>query len=293
MRTGFSYETLEEKCRHALSPAPIEGSSLYSFVQAAFPEETPSERDFHDAVQQDLETGRFLLLIAGDGIREGMEELLSSLHTHPNLLFTFGLVELQMFVDPHESRQRLVVPRVLAHSTEVVRAVVRVETTGPADVSVDIGDVEADSEEPTRRRKLSEEEFFDLVPNQEMADTISDIFDRVRAMGCLVQPRKNSVSIRLPDPNGSKQKLSLFVVRVTGEIYTGWLSDQLGRIGMSKHIAADWFGSLADLVPGVERHPSLVDSLSRFIKLEEIEPVLDEFFVRLERTIERIQTEAG
>jgi len=70
-----------------------------------------------------------------------MEELLASLHTHPNLLFTFGLVELQMFVDPHESRQRLVVPRVLAHSTEVVRAVVRVETTGPADVSVDIGEV--------------------------------------------------------------------------------------------------------------------------------------------------------
>jgi len=126
-----------------------------------------------------------------------------------------------------------------------------------------------------------------------MAETIGNILDRVRAMGCLVQPRGRSVSIRLPDPNGSKQKFSLFVVRVTGEIYTGWLSDQLARIGMDKQIAADWFGSLADLVPGVERHPTLVDNLSRDIELEEIDPVLDEFFERLEGTIERIQTEAG
>jgi len=290
--SNWSYENLESKCRTALSPAPIETSSLYSFVRDTFPDEMPTETEFYDAVQRTLQTGRFLLLIVGDGIREGMEDLLAALHTHPSLLFTFGLVELQVFVDPHESRERLVVPRVLAHSTEIVRAVVRVETTGYADVSVDIGEPETDPDKPKHKRKLSESEFFELVPTPAMAATIGSIIERAREMGAIVQPRKRSMSVRLLDPNGSKQKLTLFVVTVTGQIYTGWLSEQLEKIDLDKRMAADWFESLANLVPGVERHATLLDNLSRFIKIEEIEPVLDEFFVRLEKAIEAIQNSA-
>lgn len=287
--SSWSYETFEEKCRHAMSPAPIEATSLYSHVRKAFPDETPPETEFHDSVQRTLQTGRFLLLIVGDGIREGMEDLLAALHTHPNLLFTFGLVELQVFADPHESGQRLVVPRVLAHSTEIVRAVVRVETTGPAEVSIEIPEEDTDPNNPKGRRKLSEAEFFELVPTPAMAKTIGFIIERARKRGAIVQPRKRSMSIRLKDPNGSKQKLTLFVVTVTGQIYTGWLSEQLEKIDMDKRIAAEWFGSLADLVPGVERHETLIDSLSRFIKIEEIEPVLDEFVARLDIAIAAIQ----
>jgi hypothetical protein len=289
----WSFETLEMKCRRAQSPAPIEASSLYSFVRDAFPDEIATETEFHDSVQRTLQTGRFLLLIVGDGIREGMEDLLAALHTHPNLLFTFGLVELQVFVDPHESRERLVVPRVLAHSTEIVRAVVRVETSGPAEVSIEIPEDEADPDKPKRQRKLSEDEFFELVPTPAMAKTIQSILDHVRSMGALVQLRKRSVSVRLADPDGSKQKLSLFVLTVTGQIYTGWLSEQLERIELDPSIADDWFAGLAALVPGVERHATLRDSLSRFIKIDEVEPVLDEFYRLLGGTIEAIQDSAA
>jgi len=133
------------------------------------------------------------LLIVGDGIREGMEDLLAALHTHPSLLFTFGLVELQVFVDPHESRERLVVPRVLAHSTEIVRAVVRVETSGPADVVVEIPEEDNDPKSPKHPPKLSEAEFYELVPSRAMADTIHSILDKAHAMGCMIQLRKRSI----------------------------------------------------------------------------------------------------
>jgi hypothetical protein len=290
--SNWSYETFEEKCRHAMSPTRIEATSLYSFVEKAFPDETPPEIEFHDSVQRTLQTGRFLLLIVGDGIREGMEDLLAALHTHPNLLFTFGLVELQVFVDPQESGQRLVMPRVLAHSTEIVRAVVRVETSGPAEISIEIPEDEADPGKPTRRRKLSEDEFYELVPSRAMADTIHSILDKAKAMGCMIQPRKRSISVRLTDPNSSKQKITLFVMTVTGQIYTGWITDQLQTIGVNKQVGLDWIERLADLVPGVEPHATQVSNLSRFIKIEEIEPVLDEFFVRLEKAIEAIQNSA-
>ena len=291
--SSWSYETFEEKCRHALRPAPIGGKSLYGLVQDAFPDEVPTEKEFFDAVQRTLQMGRFLLLIVGDGIREGMEDLLAALHTHPNLLFTFGLVELQVFADPRESSQRLIVPQVVAHSTEIVRAVVRVETTGPADIIVEIPEEEADSERQRRRRKLSEDEFYELVPTRDMADTIRSILDRAQDMGCILQPRKQGISVRLKDPNGSKQKLTFFVIRFTGKIYTGWLSGQLEKIGVDKQIAAAWFQGLVDLVPGIRRHERLFDNLSRDISLPEIEPVLGEFFARLEATIEAIEDAAA
>lgn len=285
--SSWSYQAFEEKCRHAMSPAPIESTSLYSLVRDAFPEETPAEPEFIDSVERCLRTGRFLLLIVGDGIREGLENLLSALHTQPSLLFTFALVELQVFVDPKDHASRLIIPRILARSTEIVRAVVRVETTGHADVSVEID--ESKTENGKLKQTLSEHEFFELVPSQTIAETISSILVRARELGAIVQPRKSSVSVQLADPSGSRQKLTLFVVTVAGQIYTGWLSEQLEKIGLDKSIATKWIEDLAGLVPGVEPHTTQPDTLSRNIKVEELEPVLDVFIERLSNTIDEIQ----
>ena len=287
----WSYETFEKKCRHALSPAPIGSTSLYSLVHSAFPDETPTEHKFIDSVERCLRTGRFLLLIVGDGIREGLEGLLSAVHTQPSLLFSFSLIELQVFSDPEDHANRLIIPQILAHSTEIVRAVVRVETTGHADVSVEMEESEPENRKP--KQTLSEHEFFELVPNRTLAETISSILARARELGAIVQPRKSSVSVQLADPNGSRQKLTLFVVTVTGHIYTGWLSEQLEKIDVDKTIATKWIQDLAGLVPGVEPNATQPDTLSRDIRVEEVEPVLDKFVTLLGNTINAIQNWAA
>src|SRR5690606_2210321 len=79
--------------------------------------------EFFDAVSQTLRTGRFMLLVVGDGIHHGLENLVDALHTHPQKLFTFGLIELQVFENPAVSNGRVIVPQIVAHSVEVVRAV--------------------------------------------------------------------------------------------------------------------------------------------------------------------------
>jgi hypothetical protein len=109
------------------------------------------EISFNDALTHKLRRGRFLLLIVGDGIREGVEAISEYLQVHAGLHFTLGLVELPIYAAPDGAR--IIAPRILARTQTIVRTVVAV----PEGMSVaeDEGDHDADSgalpETPERR----------------------------------------------------------------------------------------------------------------------------------------------
>lgn len=77
---------------------------------------------FNDALTLNLRRGRFLLLIVGDGIREGVEAISEYLQAHAGLHFTLGLIELPIYLMP--DGKRLLVPRVLARTHLASRTVV-------------------------------------------------------------------------------------------------------------------------------------------------------------------------
>jgi hypothetical protein len=79
---------------------------------------------FNDALTFNLRRGRFLLLIVGDGIREGVEAIAEYLQAHAGLHFTLGLVELPIYAMADGAR--IVVPRVLAKTVMITRNVVAV-----------------------------------------------------------------------------------------------------------------------------------------------------------------------
>lgn len=79
---------------------------------------------FNDALTHNLRRGRFLLLIVGDGIREGVETIAEYLQVHAGLHFSLGLIELPIFVTAEGDR--LVVPRVVARTQLLTRTVVSV-----------------------------------------------------------------------------------------------------------------------------------------------------------------------
>jgi hypothetical protein len=91
-------------------------------VRAVDPE--VDEQQFNDALTANLRRGRFLLLIVGDGIREGVEAIAEYLQLHAGLHFSLGLVELPIYVMPNGDR--LVAPRVLARTALVTRNVIAV-----------------------------------------------------------------------------------------------------------------------------------------------------------------------
>ena len=92
------------------------------------------EASFVDAVTRNLRRGRFLLLIVGDGIREGVQNIFEFLQQHAGMHFTLALVEVAVYkLHVHGF---VVQPRVLARTEMVPRGVVAIDdervTIGPA-----------------------------------------------------------------------------------------------------------------------------------------------------------------
>jgi len=290
--TKLSYEDFEDLCRSALVPAPLADSSLYELVATRFPEEIPPEPQFHDELSKSLRNGRFLLLIVGDGIRENLQDILRVVHSQPQLQFTFGMVALQLYSLSGIATGRLVVPQVVANSTEIVRAVVKVETSGPATVSVGLEEATDNSQDGGRRRKLSEDEFYEQVGDQATRAYIESVFERVKEMGASLEMRGSSVSLRLLDPRGSGRKFTLFVMLPTGSIYFGWLSNQLKNAGYDPLFATAYLDRLLAMFPWVKRSSKDPDNLSQQLSKEMLEPRLDEFFDALEEFITNINSAA-
>lgn len=96
------------------------GNPLLDLVREAGHE--VDEIGFNDALTLNLRRGRFLLLIVGDGIREGVEAITEYLQAHAGLHFTLGLVELPIFALPDGSK--MIVPRILARTQALLRTVV-------------------------------------------------------------------------------------------------------------------------------------------------------------------------
>jgi len=96
------------------------GNPLLDLVRAVDPQ--VDEIRFNDTLTANLRRGRFLLLIVGDGIREGVEAIAEYLQAHAGLHFSLGLVELPVFIMP--DGKRLVAPRVLARTAVLTRTVV-------------------------------------------------------------------------------------------------------------------------------------------------------------------------
>ena len=119
------------------------GQLQLDMVRAVDPE--VDELQFNDALTANLRRGRFLLLIVGNGIREGVEAIAEYLQLHAGLHFSLGLVELPIYVMPNGDR--LVAPRVLARTALVTRNVVAVPDGYAVDEAEDpMGVAEIDPE---------------------------------------------------------------------------------------------------------------------------------------------------
>lgn len=106
---NLSYDELDTKVC-----AVNGGLSLFDMVRAGGHEVL--EAAFIDTVQRNLSKGRFLLLVVGDGIREGAFEIKDFLNSNASMEFSFAMVEMQIFHMPDE--QLLVNPQVM-HKTEI------------------------------------------------------------------------------------------------------------------------------------------------------------------------------
>jgi hypothetical protein len=99
------------------------------------------EQGFVDGVSRSLQDGRFLVLLVGDGIREGVQSLTELVNRNATKAFSFGLIEVALY--RFEKNRFAIQPRVLAR-TEVVTRRMTVIKSG-ADIVI-VEDVQDESE---------------------------------------------------------------------------------------------------------------------------------------------------
>ena len=78
----------------------------------------PPEADFVDTVNRNLERGKFLLLIVGDGIREGAIGITEFLSNVGHLNFAFAMIELSLY--KAKDLGTLIIPKTIVKTTEIL-----------------------------------------------------------------------------------------------------------------------------------------------------------------------------
>jgi len=116
----WSYEDLQREINRRLKRS---GNTLFEMVKEFNPE--TDEADFVDAVSRNLRRGNFLLLLVGDGIREGAIGIADFLSTGSHLQFVFSMVELSIYED--DNIGKLIVPKIILKTVELQRMVVEIQ----------------------------------------------------------------------------------------------------------------------------------------------------------------------
>jgi hypothetical protein len=127
----YGYEDLQRQITIATRR---QGNVLYALAREAGG--LLDEAQFVDRVSRDLAAGRFLLLIAGDGITEGTRRIGEYLRAQPGLAFEFALIEFAEYraAQDNGAAQTIIQPRILAQTVTIERHVIRSEVAG---VSID------------------------------------------------------------------------------------------------------------------------------------------------------------
>lgn len=241
------------------------------------------EKIFVDSISKNLNRGRFLLLIIGDGIQESVEDMVEFLSQTPQLHFTLALVELQVFKLNQQDNSLIVIPQIVTRTKEIIRAIVKNESNYP--VIIDI------PEEPLQ----GEGTFFELLiqnTNKETAEFARQIIKDCADLGLLKVWNQASITLRLPDPQGSDIRIAILKIGKRGRVNLGFSKPQFENLGLSREISYSFAADTASLLSGIQQHPERKHLWDKDSTLNDLRNVYPQFMTRLKKYIDNINTES-
>ena len=137
--TGWTYADLQRQVAAAVSK---QGNIPFELVRKHAGGRL-REQDFVDAVSRSLREGRILVLIAGDGIREGVQSLTELVNRSASKAFSLGLVEVALYRFGND--RFAIQPRVLAETEIVTRQMTIISMKGGTESVIveEVGDAQA------------------------------------------------------------------------------------------------------------------------------------------------------
>ena len=265
----WSYKDLDAVAR------AFRQKSLWELAQVDdLPEARMTEQAFVDAVARNLRLGRFLLLIVGDGIREEVERMVDYVQAQPHLQFTLGLVELRVF-ERTASGERVVVPSVVARTTEVTRAVVEVNVVPDGNGWVVVSVPPPDSGGGPKGT-LNESEFFDALSDsvgEDDVEFVRAIRQELEADSRFVlEWKKGSFMVKRRKLLAGAPNLTMLGFRVGGDAFIGWLGQQLPKNGVNPQRATEYATRSAEIV-GTSVHPQFSDAWAHSVSVARVKEV--------------------
>jgi hypothetical protein len=240
----WTYEKLQDAIGRT---KPIDDASekttrrLYDLVTA---EGEVDEAAFHDAVSRNLKRGRFLLLIVGDGIREGVEGMAEFLQQHAGFHFTLAFVEIALFEVPGGY---IAQPRVLARTTNVDRGIVTLDE-GRITISAH-ATTTAETDGVGRRTTITQERYFEQLEKEfpGISEKLNVLLDCLATHDISLEFGTDSLILRWRPDGGRNWNLGTISKR--GAVWMDYLGQQANSAGVLE-LHKRYLAQLAHLVPG-------------------------------------------
>ncbi|MCK5786347.1 MAG: hypothetical protein KAH54_07300 [Candidatus Sabulitectum sp.] len=231
----WDYPKFEREC---LKARKEHGKTLFQIVEEFYPE--IDEAVFIDNLQNNLNKGRFLLTIIGDGIRGNMEELANFIHRNGNLNFTLGLIELPIYRNP-DNDELIITPRVLAKTKEIERVVYRFSDKL----------VEEKVEKEENSRTISETVFFERLQNsvgkevtEKFKNFVGELSSELHIIPQMGRGKKLSVNLK-----STNDTCNFASIQEDGEVWFYGIVSKTEEMGNRK-IGIDYLKKLAVIVNG-------------------------------------------
>ena len=235
------YDELEAAVRKALrSPS----ATLWGLVTDR---SELTEAQFVDGVERRLQQSRFMILIIGDGIQEGVEALTSYLQLHAGLQVGLALVDLSIWRD--SEGRLLILPRIPLRTVLIERGIVVIDASGAPHVQPPRDYVSGQAGMEPRSFSLSEPEFFEQIEQRRpgLAALIRSFLADVAELGVVPEFRKSLV-LRWgasPDVNASAGYFD-----TSGKVWLGNAWNTANKLG-NPAAGERYLASIAAIVKGI------------------------------------------
>ena len=215
------------------------------------------EREFVDRMNRNLRLGRFVLLIVGDGIHEGVEQMADFLNQTPQLQFTLGLVEMGFYSlnDKAKPADFFVQPRIVARTREVTRAVVEIKTTVQPD-EIHVSVPSAPTEAQSGRTKITERAFLERLATSSSPEVVAFakwVLEQAHAHDLTIEWGEAGPLLRYEDDD-TGDRFTLGQLNWKGRLAsTERLSRRVQKLKLDASIYQSYLNRVAALIPGATR----------------------------------------
>jgi len=241
-------------------------------IADAFDDELDDDK-YWELVDTNLRAGRLRLLFIADVIPTELRRIVEFLNEQMSPAEVLA-VELKQYLDTH-SGMRTLVPRVVGQTAEA----------------------QGRKRSGSRRRNLGHDDFMELLSAQETVTpdevrTAEKLLREFDNDGCRVIGRTSSRIVRLPDPLGSRRRITILGIDIWGNVFVHGFNSSLPKVGLPQEIGLEFVARTAKLL-GTEVNRQYPERWVKSLRLKVIAEHYDAFCDEVRTLLARIQKAAA